>query len=83
VTRYGGDEFAVLLVNTPRAGALRYAERIKQAIERHAFTHGAVSVSVGVASLPDDVSDSADLIPAADRALYAAKRVHRGGAASA
>jgi diguanylate cyclase (GGDEF)-like protein len=74
VTRYGGDEFAVLLVNTPRAGALRYAARIQQAIEEHAFTHGGIRVSVGVATLPEDVTASADLIPAADRALYAAKR---------
>jgi diguanylate cyclase (GGDEF)-like protein len=74
VTRYGGDEFAVLLVNTPKAGALQYAARIKQAIEEHAFTHGGVKVSVGVATLPDDVTASADLIPAADRALYIAKR---------
>lgn len=74
VTRYGGDEFAVLLVNTPKAGAMRYAARIQQAIEQHAFTHGCVKVSVGVASLPEDVTASADLIPAADRALYAAKR---------
>jgi diguanylate cyclase (GGDEF)-like protein len=74
VTRYGGDEFAVLLVNTPRAGALSYAARIKQAIEEHPFTHGGVKVSVGVATLPDDVTASAELIPAADRALYVAKR---------
>jgi diguanylate cyclase (GGDEF)-like protein len=74
VTRYGGDEFAVLLVNTPKEGALRYAARIKEAIEEHPFTHGSVEVSVGVATLPDDVMASADLIRAADRALYVAKR---------
>ena len=64
----------MLLVNTPRAGALRYAARIQQAIEEHAFTHVGIKVSVGVATLPEDVTASADLIPAADRALYAAKR---------
>ena len=79
VTRYGGDEFAVLLVNTPRAGALRYAARIQQAIEEHPFTHGSVRVSVGVATLPDDVNESSELIPAADRALYAAKRARPAG----
>jgi diguanylate cyclase (GGDEF)-like protein len=77
VTRYGGDEFAVLLVNTPRQGALRYAARIKQAIEEHPFTHGRVTVSVGVATLPDDVTASSELIPAADRALYVAKRARQ------
>src|SRR5262249_61633271 len=49
VTRFGGDEFAVLLVNTPKAGAVKYAQRIKDVIERHAFPHGPLTVSVGVA----------------------------------
>lgn len=74
VTRYGGDEFAVLLVNTPKGGAVKYAQRIKDVIERHRFAHGLLTVSVGIAALPDDVASSDDLMPAADRALYAAKR---------
>ncbi|MGH7355480.1 MAG: diguanylate cyclase [Candidatus Rokuibacteriota bacterium] len=77
VTRYGGDEFAVLLVNTPKAGAVKYATRIKSLIERHPFASGRVTVSVGVASLPEDVTESGELAPAADRALYAAKRLGR------
>jgi diguanylate cyclase (GGDEF)-like protein len=74
VTRYGGDEFAVLLVNTPKSGALKYAQRIRDVVERHAFDHGPLTVSVGIAALPDDVLRGDDLVPAADRALYAAKR---------
>jgi diguanylate cyclase (GGDEF)-like protein len=74
VTRYGGDEFAVLLVNTPKAGAVKYAQRIKDVVERHRFSHGPLTVSVGIAALPEDVTKSADLVPAADRALYVAKR---------
>jgi diguanylate cyclase (GGDEF)-like protein len=77
VTRYGGDEFAVLLVNTPKAGALRYAERILGVVARHRFVHGHLTVSMGVATLPDDVRAADDLIPAADRALYAAKQAGR------
>lgn len=77
VTRYGGDEFAVLLVNTPKAGAIKYAQRIKGVIECHPFPHGPLTASVGIASLPDDVRMSDDLMPAADRALYAAKRLGR------
>ena len=77
VTRYGGDEFAVLLVNTPKAGAVKYAQRIKDVIERHRFAHGPLTVSIGIATLPDDVTNSDDLMPAADRALYAAKRSGR------
>ena len=77
VTRYGGDEFAVLLVNTPKAGALKYAQRIKDVIERHRFAHGPLTVSVGIAALPEDVTVSDDLLPAAARALYLAKRLGR------
>lgn len=83
VTRYGGDEFAVLLVNTPKAGALRYADRIKRLVERHTFHHVRVTASIGVASMPDDVTAAADLLPAADRALYAAKRLGRNTIQSA
>jgi diguanylate cyclase (GGDEF)-like protein len=74
VTRYGGDEFAVLLVNTPKAGAMRYADRIHRVVEAHAFAHGRLTVSIGVASLPADVASADDLVPAADRALYVAKQ---------
>ena len=77
VTRYGGDEFAVLLVNTPKEGALKYAQRIRDVVERHQFTHGPLTVSVGIAALPDDVLSWEDLLPAADRALYTAKRLGR------
>jgi diguanylate cyclase (GGDEF)-like protein len=77
VTRYGGDEFAVLLVNTPKSGALKYAQRIRDVIERHPFAHGPVTVSVGIAELPDDVLVWDELVPAADRALYVAKRLGR------
>jgi diguanylate cyclase (GGDEF)-like protein len=39
--------------------------------------HGPLTVSVGIAALPEDVTRSDDLVPAADRALYAAKRSGR------
>ncbi len=77
VTRYGGDEFAVLLVNTPKSGALKYAQRIRDVIGRHPFRHGPLTASVGVAALPEDVLSSDELVPAADRALYFAKRLGR------
>ena len=77
VTRYGGDEFAVLLVNTPKAGAVKYAQRIRDVIERHPFSHRPLTVSVGIAALPDDVLTAAELLPAADRALLLAKRLGR------
>lgn len=77
VTRYGGDEFAVVLVNTPKTGAATYAQRMKGVIERYPFKHGPVTVSLGVAALPDDARTGEELLAAADRGLYDAKRVGR------
>src|SRR6266480_2956081 len=76
VARFGGDEFTILLVETPKAGAQLYAERIRQVVATFPFSHGKqVTASFGVASLPDDeVASSDDLFRAADEALYAAKR---------
>jgi diguanylate cyclase (GGDEF)-like protein len=76
VARYGGDEFVVLLVETSRAGARLYADRIRQVVSTFPFSHGKrITASFGIASLPDDeVSTSEDLVRSADDALYAAKR---------
>ncbi len=76
VSRYGGDEFVVLLVETSQAGARLYADRIRKFIESYPFGHGKrITASFGVANLPeDDVATSEDLMKAADQALYAAKR---------
>ena len=76
ICRYGGDEFAVLLVETSKAGARLYADRIRQVLATHPFSHGRrVTASFGVASLPEDVAPATEeLIRAADEALYAAKR---------
>ena len=55
VARWGGDEFSVLLVETSRAGARLYADRIRQVVSTHPFAHGkAITASFGIASLPDD-----------------------------
>jgi diguanylate cyclase (GGDEF)-like protein len=80
VARYGGEEFAVLLpgLNTARATAL--GEQARRAIEDLLISHaeaprGVVTISVGVASLvPESQQSAADLVEAADRALYDAKR---------
>jgi diguanylate cyclase (GGDEF)-like protein len=77
VTRYGGDEFAILLANTPRAGAVTYAQRMRGVIERYPFHYGRVTGSLGIASLPDDGRTADELMAAADRALYEAKRLGR------
>jgi len=74
--RYGGDEFAVLLVETSKGGARLYADRIRYVLPTYSFAHGRrVTASFGIASLPEDVTPSPEaLIRAADEALYAAKR---------
>jgi diguanylate cyclase (GGDEF)-like protein len=76
--RYGGDEFIVLLPDTPAKGALEVAERIRKRIagaplEYHA-KRLAASVSIGIASFPEDGATLDALASHADRALYAAKQ---------
>jgi diguanylate cyclase (GGDEF)-like protein len=76
--RYGGEEFAVLLPNTPVEGAFRIAERIRTKLESTAGpTGGPVTISCGVAAYPDDAETAQAVLEAADRALYAAKRAGR------
>lgn len=84
VARYGGDEFAVLLVETSQAGARLYADRIRQIIASYPFSHRKpITASFGVASLPDDeATTSEDLMRAADEALYAAKRAGKNQVAA-
>jgi len=71
VFRYGGDEFTFLLPHTDPAGALQVAERARQAV---AATDGTVSASIGVATFPLDGTTATDVLLAADRACYVAKR---------
>ena len=84
ICRHGGDEFAVLLVETPKAGAQIYADRIRSVLEHHVFPHGQrISASFGIATLPEDVGPAAeDLLRAADEALYAAKRAGKNRVSS-
>jgi diguanylate cyclase (GGDEF)-like protein len=75
ICRYGADELAVLLVETPRAEAGAYAERTRDIVSSCLWGHGEqVTASLGAASLPDDASSGHDLVRAAAEALDAAKR---------
>lgn len=79
VTRYGGEEFLVLLPMTNREGALCIATRMMNAVSELDVSHrgsplGTVTVSIGISScLPDHVRCFDDLLHSADTALYKAK----------
>ncbi len=83
VSRYGGEEFAVICPGTESPGAVRAAERIREAIEKNPFEFGEfqplgkVSASIGVSTYPGDGADSKTILKAADDALYAAKSLGR------
>ncbi len=79
VSRYGGEEFAVILPAIEHEGARILAERIREVVEETPFDNenvqplGKLTISLGVASLPEDANNAKDLIHYADTALYAAK----------
>ena len=71
--RYGGEEFAVLLPQTTSVEAAAIAERLRQRIEHTEFPKRQVTVSIGIAAISNQLDEPADLIGAADHALYEAK----------
>jgi diguanylate cyclase (GGDEF)-like protein len=87
VARYGGEEFAVIFPETPRQQALQWAEQIRAAVEETKFQvrrqDVRVTVSIGLASLPDDTLEIDALVHKADEALYAAKKAGRNQVCSA
>ncbi len=78
VGRYGGEEFCVILLDTDKEGAKRAGERICKVVsEKPIIAYNEtlnVTVSVGVASFPEDGKDPYTIIEVADKALYEAKR---------
>ncbi len=75
--RYGGEEFSVLLPQTTAEEAGIIAERIRRAIEESEFAHRKITVSIGIASCSPAINSATELISAADKALYEAKRQGR------
>ena len=77
--RYGGDEFGIILPQTPPEGAMRVCERLLRAISELVLVDEGrtckVTASLGLAYYPaDDVETPEDLVHSADGALYGAKR---------
>ena len=86
--RYGGDEFAALLVETDAASAHQVAERIRQSIRGQTFLAGRglairLSASVGVATFPEHCQDAMELLRCADQAMYRVKASGRDGVLAA
>jgi diguanylate cyclase (GGDEF)-like protein len=89
--RFGGDEFAAFLLDADLAQGHVAAERIRASVESYDFsivlkgktrqTHH-ITMSIGVASFPNDSSDPIELVEMADSALYRAKREGRNRVAA-
>jgi len=78
-SRYGGEEFCILLPQTGMSEAGTIADRIRQRVSTTEFPHGKaqplghVTISVGVSTFTKNIDTSENIIAAADRALYQAK----------
>jgi diguanylate cyclase (GGDEF)-like protein len=82
IARYGGEEFGVLLPETTKSEAMQVAERMRGAVEdklngSQMNWPARVTVSIGVATFPEDGRAAEQLLLAADQALYIAKRQGR------
>ena len=75
--RYGGEEFVIVLPDTAIADALDTAEHIRARVAAKKFNGRKMTLSIGVASFPEDADDAEAIIAVADEALYQAKREGR------
>ena len=83
IYRYGGDEYVVIIENVHGAGARDIAERILEDIKGVNFTSNKgnlynITVSIGVALYPDDISNSSEILEMADKMMFNAKTSGRG-----
>ncbi len=84
VARYGGDEYVIVLPQTPPESASRIAERLRKNIEQNVFLRKdgyfiKVTASFGVASYPESAKTKEDLLRLADEAMYRIKNTTRNG----
>jgi diguanylate cyclase (GGDEF)-like protein len=81
VVRYGGEEFALILLDCDQSQAIGLADRVLRAVRTHPWPHGPVTVSIGIATADGRSSNLACLIQEADVALYHCKQHSRDCAA--
>ncbi|MFH1823794.1 MAG: sensor domain-containing diguanylate cyclase [Candidatus Firestonebacteria bacterium] len=84
VCRYGGEEFTIILTETPKENAFRFAERVRKKTEETVFLNEdgkptqKVTITIGVSNFPTDGPDEyKDLIEYADKSLYRGKESGR------
>lgn len=82
VSRNGGEEFSVLLLDCPHSQAISIAERIRTTIQNHNFvlsdgTRIEITISIGISTFLETADDPNELIKQADGALYRAKQSGR------
>ncbi|WP_406624795.1 diguanylate cyclase domain-containing protein [Acidovorax sp. SDU_ACID1] len=79
-SRYGGEEFALILPGTPRSGAMTFARALGKVLQSRAIPHpgspegSVLTISGGITTcVPDDSTSAETMVMRADQALYAAK----------
>jgi len=81
IARFGGEEFAILLLNTDRVQAVRLAEELRRSFNEKLFDQGGrrlpITLSFGVAELGESIGSAEELVEEADKALYRAKNSGR------
>lgn len=81
--RYGGDEFVLILPETPKRGALTLCNTLLEQLRSHAFISGSdeipvhITASIGIAVYPDDAADKEELVAKADALMYEVKAASR------